>query len=98
QLERHGLRGARISADGRALWRARRTHQRRHAEAHRGVCSLRGAHEWPPRDAALPRIEPPPDLPRRILAAGAAATPKVVPFRGRMARAVSLAGNWAMRP
>jgi hypothetical protein len=48
--------------------------------------------------ATLPRVEPPEGLEQRILAAAAAATPKVVPFRGRLARAVSLGGSWAMRP
>ena len=50
------------------------------------------------RVATLPRVEPPEGLEQRILAAAAAATPKVVPFRGRLARAVSLGGSWAMRP
>jgi hypothetical protein len=50
------------------------------------------------RVAAVPRVEPPEGLEQRILAAAAAATPKIVPLRGRLARAVSLAGSWAMRP
>jgi Putative zinc-finger len=50
------------------------------------------------RVAAVPRVEPPEGLEQRILAAAAAATPRMVPLRGRLARAVSLAGSWAMRP
>lgn len=50
------------------------------------------------RVAALPRVEPPADLEQRILDAAAAATPKAAPLRSRLARAVSLAGSWAMRP
>ncbi len=50
------------------------------------------------RVAALPRVDPPEGLEQRILLAAARVTPKVVPLRGRIARAVSLAGSWAMRP
>src|SRR5450432_2457195 len=71
---------------------------RRHIEGCARCAALMSGLRATRRVAALPRLDPPPDLERRILAAAAAATPKVVPFRGRMARAVSLAGNWAMRP
>jgi hypothetical protein len=50
------------------------------------------------RVATLPRVAPPEGLEQRILAAAAAATPNVVPLRGRVAKAISLAGSWAMRP
>jgi hypothetical protein len=49
------------------------------------------------RVAVVPLVEPPADLEERILAA-ARDVQKVVPLRRRMARAVSLAGSWAMRP
>jgi len=71
---------------------------RRHIEGCARCAALMSGLRATRRVAALPRLDPPPDLERRILAAAAGATPKVVPFRGRMARAVSLAGSWAMRP
>lgn len=46
--------------------------------------------EWPPVDV-------PEDLEAKILA-GVREAQKVVPIRGRAARALSLAGSWAMRP
>ena len=49
------------------------------------------------RVAALPRVEPPEGLEQRILAAAVAA-PRAAPVGWRLARAVSLAGSWAMRP
>ncbi len=49
------------------------------------------------RVAVLPLVAPPPDLEERILAAARDAQ-KVVPLRGRVAKVVSLAGSWAMRP
>jgi hypothetical protein len=49
------------------------------------------------RVSALPIVEPPANLEKRILAAAVEAQ-KVVPLRVRVARAVSLAGSWAMRP
>src|SRR5262245_44864230 len=49
------------------------------------------------RIAVLPIVEPPADLEERILAAAREAQ-KVVPLRGRVSRAVSWAGRWAMRP
>jgi hypothetical protein len=47
--------------------------------------------------ATVPLVDPPADLEERILAAAREAQ-KVVPLRQRVARAVSLAGSWAMRP
>jgi TolA-binding protein len=49
------------------------------------------------RVAVVPLVDPPPDLEERILAAAREAQ-KVVPIRRRVARVVSLAGSWAMRP
>jgi TolA-binding protein len=45
----------------------------------------------------MPKIDPPADHEGRIVSA-ARETKTVAPIRGRMARAVSLAGSWAMRP
>jgi Putative zinc-finger len=71
---------------------------RRHVEGCARCAALMSGLRATRRVASLPRIEPPAGLERRILAAAAAATPRAVPFRGRLARAVSLAGSWAMRP
>ena len=71
---------------------------KRHVSGCARCAALLGGLRATRRVAALPRVEPPADLEQRILAAAAAATPKVVPLRGRLARAVSLAGSWAMRP
>src|SRR5580658_5062629 len=49
------------------------------------------------RVATVPLVDPPADLEDRILAAVKEAQ-KVVPFGRRVARAVSVAGSWAMRP
>src|SRR5580700_8959335 len=49
------------------------------------------------RVATLPMVEVPAGLEERILAAARDAG-KVVPLGRRLARAVSLAGSWAMRP
>src|ERR1700734_3948622 len=49
------------------------------------------------RVAVMPLVDPPADLEDRILSAVREAQ-KVAPLRGRVARAVSLAGSWAMRP
>ena len=49
------------------------------------------------RVATVPLVDPPVDLEERILSAAREAQ-KVVPFQRRVARAVSLAGSWAMRP
>lgn len=49
------------------------------------------------RVATVPLVDPPADLEERILAAAREAQ-KVVPFGRRVARAISVAGSWAMRP
>jgi hypothetical protein len=49
------------------------------------------------RVAVVPLVDPPADLEERILSAMRDAQ-KVVPMRRRLARAISLAGSWAMRP
>src|SRR5258708_3749807 len=49
------------------------------------------------RLATVPMVEVPEGLEERILAAAREAQ-KVVPLRGRAARALSFAGSWAMRP
>jgi hypothetical protein len=49
------------------------------------------------RVASMPLVDPPADLEERILAAVREAQ-RAAPVRGRVARAVSLAGSWAMRP
>jgi TolA-binding protein len=49
------------------------------------------------RLASVPLVEPPADLEERILAAAREAQ-KVIPFRRKLAHAVSVAGSWAMRP
>src|ERR1700722_19809965 len=71
---------------------------KRHVSGCARCSALLGGLRATRRVAALPRIDPPADLEQRILAVAAAATPRVVPLRGRLARAVSLAGSWAMRP
>ncbi len=71
---------------------------KRHVSGCSRCAALLGGLRATRRVATLPRVEPPGDLEQRILDAAAAATPKVVPLRGRVARAVSLAGSWAMRP
>src|SRR5579859_4094805 len=50
------------------------------------------------RVAILPFVDPPPELERRILLAANAGVASAVAGRGQFARAVSLAGGWAMRP
>ena len=71
---------------------------KRHVSGCARCSALLGGLRATRRVAALPRVEPPADLEERILKAAAAASPKAVPLRGRLARAVSLAGSWAMRP
>ncbi|HTB73684.1 MAG TPA: zf-HC2 domain-containing protein [Polyangiaceae bacterium] len=71
---------------------------KRHVSGCARCSALLGGLRATRRVAALPRVEPPADLEQRILAAAAAATPKAVPLRGRLAHAVSMAGSWAMRP
>ncbi len=70
---------------------------KRHVAGCARCAALIGGFRATRRVAALPKVEPPEGLEQRILAA-AAATPQVVPFGMRWARAVSLAGSWAMRP
>jgi hypothetical protein len=50
------------------------------------------------RVAVLPLVDPPRDLERRILRAASTAPAAVLPVRRHLARAVSAAGSWAMRP
>jgi hypothetical protein len=50
------------------------------------------------RVAALPMVDVPPGLEERILAGAAAHGPSDTALQWRVARIVSLAGNWAMRP
>ena len=71
---------------------------KRHVSGCARCSALLGGLRATRRVAALPKVEPPADLEQRILDAAAAATPRAVPLRGRVARAVSLAGSWAMRP
>jgi hypothetical protein len=70
---------------------------KRHIAGCARCAALLGGFRATRRVAALPRVEPPEGLESRILAAAAAAT-QVVPLGTRWARAVSLAGSWAMRP
>jgi hypothetical protein len=70
---------------------------KRHVSGCARCSALLGGLRATRRVAALPKVEPPADLEQRILDAAAAATPRAVPLRGRVARAVSLAGSWAMR-
>jgi hypothetical protein len=71
---------------------------KRHVSGCARCSALLGGLRATRRVAAIPRVEPPADLEQRILDAAAAATPRAVPLRGRLAHAVSLAGSWAMRP
>lgn len=49
------------------------------------------------RVAAIPRVDPPAGLEERILAAAGQVTTRV-PLGRRIARSISIAGDWAMRP
>ena len=71
---------------------------KRHVSGCARCSALLGGLRATRRVATLPKVEPPADLEERILEAAATATPRTVPLRGRLARAVSLAGSWAMRP
>jgi hypothetical protein len=71
---------------------------KRHVSGCARCSALLGGLRATRRVASLPRVEPPSDLEERILRAAAAASPKTMPLRGRLAQAVSLAGSWAMRP
>jgi hypothetical protein len=70
---------------------------KRHVTGCARCAALIGGFRATRRVAALPKVEPPAGLEERIFAAAAAAHP-VVPMGWRLARAVSLAGSWAMRP
>jgi putative zinc finger protein len=70
---------------------------KRHVTGCARCSALIGGFRATRRVAALPKVEPPAGLEERIFAAAAAADP-VVPVGWRVARAVSLAGSWAMRP
>ncbi len=70
---------------------------KRHVAGCARCASLLGGLKATRRLAVLPMVAPPADLESKILAAEQSAR-KVVPFRGRMARAVSRAGSWAMKP
>ena len=70
---------------------------KRHVAGCARCASLLGGLKATRRLAVLPMVVPPVDLESRILAAEQNAR-KVVPFRGRMARTISRAGSWAMKP
>lgn len=70
---------------------------KRHMAGCTRCASLLGGLKATRRVAVLPILETPPGLEAKILEAATEAR-KLVPFRGRMARAVSLAGSWAMKP
>ncbi len=70
---------------------------KRHAAGCARCAGLLGGLRATRRVAVMPLLDPPADLEERILAAARDAQ-KVVPLRGRLARGVSLAGSWAMRP
>ena len=70
---------------------------KRHMAGCARCASLLGGLRATRRVAVLPILDTPPDLEEKILAASAEAR-KLVPLRGRLARAVSVAGSWAMKP
>jgi hypothetical protein len=70
---------------------------KRHVAGCARCAALLGGFRATRRVAALPRVDPPAGLEERIFAATASAHP-LVPAKWRLARAVSLAGSWAMRP
>jgi len=70
---------------------------RRHVEGCERCAALLAGLRATRRVALVPRVQPPADLEDRILSAVREAR-KAVPTRSRTARAVSLAGSWAMRP
>ncbi len=70
---------------------------KRHVSGCARCSSLLGGLRATRRVAVLPLVEPPDDFEERILAAAKNAQ-KVVPLKTRVARAVSRAGSWAMRP
>ena len=70
---------------------------KRHVAGCARCSSLLGGMRATRRVATVPLVDPPEDLEERILAAAKEAQ-KVVPIGRRVARIVSLAGAWAMRP
>lgn len=70
---------------------------KRHVEGCARCTALFGGLQATRRLAVLPLVAPPKGLEERILAAEKEAR-KVVPMEGRLSRALSWAGNWAMRP
>jgi hypothetical protein len=70
---------------------------KRHMAGCARCASLLGGLKATRRVAVLPILDTPPGLEEKILLAATEAR-KLVPFRGRVARAVSLAGSWAMKP
>src|ERR1700689_1537196 len=70
---------------------------KRHMAGCARCASLLGGLKATRRVAVLPVLETPPDLEEKILAAATEAR-NLVPLRGRLTRAVSLAGSWAMKP
>jgi TolA-binding protein len=70
---------------------------KRHVAGCARCSALLGGMRATRRLATVPMVELPEGLEERILAAAREAQ-KVVPIRGRAARALSLAGSWAMRP
>lgn len=70
---------------------------KRHMAGCARCASLLGGLKATRRVAVLPILDTPPGLEEKILAAATEAR-KLVPLRGRVARAVSLAGSWAMKP
>jgi hypothetical protein len=83
--------------DGNELDELTSAASKRHAAGCARCAALLGGLRATRRVAVLPLLDPPADLEDRIMAAARDAQ-KVVPLRGRLARAVSLAGSWAMRP
>jgi hypothetical protein len=73
---------------------------KRHVTGCARCAALIGGFRATRRVAALPRVDPPEGLQQRILvaAAAASASQQPAPLGWRLARAVSLAGSWAMRP
>jgi hypothetical protein len=70
---------------------------KRHVSGCARCAALIGGLRATRRVATVPMIDPPEDLEDKILAAAREAQ-KIVPLRGRIARFVSTAGSWAMRP
>jgi hypothetical protein len=70
---------------------------KRHMAGCARCASLLGGLKATRRVAVLPILDTPPGLEEKILEAATEAR-KLVPLRGRVARAVSLAGSWAMKP